>query len=85
MSMKASALWPCASDFAAGDFWWGGTRAAMQMTLVLWPVAYLQARRAAAARAMNERLREVAAAYAVRRPMLPPSPPARLSAMREAV
>jgi hypothetical protein len=57
----------------------------MQMTLVLWPVAYLQARRAAAARAMNERLREVAAAYAVRRPMLPPSPPARLSAMREAV
>lgn len=67
MSMKAGAWLPCASDFAAGDFWWGGARAAMQMTLVLWPLAYWQSRKAAAARAMDMRLRDVAAAYAVRR------------------
>jgi len=72
LNRKASAWLPCASDFVAREFWRGGAGIVMQGSLVLWPLAYRLAREAAARRAMDERLRFVASAYAVRRQLLPP-------------
>lgn len=84
MNRKASAWLPCASDFVARDFWRGGVGVVMQGSLVFWPLAYRLARRAAARRAMDERLRFVSSAYAVRRPALAPVAPSAQVRMREA-
>jgi hypothetical protein len=84
MSRKANAWLPCASDFVARDFWRGGAGIVMQSSLVFWPLAYRLARQAAARRAMDERLRVVSIAYAVRRPVWAPVAPPAPVLMQEA-